>query len=266
MTAADLEPSGKGPATESTLESVKPPSPFYRKYRHWLLALVTALGLGVFIALLPDYIREALLHALNAQRYLAGLLIVFGLVALSLLWSAGERLDRWVFLYFNARGLRWRLHSLDWLMLIITQIGNGLFALSLALILFLIRDRRPAYEVVLGTLTLWLIVEVIKAAIRRPRPFESLTNIRIVGYREIGRSFPSGHTSQVFFLVTLLAQYYQFAPWAIVTLYILAGVVAVTRMYVGAHYPRDVLAGAMLGSVWGIVGILIDQSFPVGRG
>jgi membrane-associated phospholipid phosphatase len=37
-------------------------------------------------------------------------------------------------------------------------------------------------------------------------------------------------------------------------------------MYVGAHYPRDVLAGAILGSVIGLVGILIDQRFFVSSG
>jgi membrane-associated phospholipid phosphatase len=34
--------------------------------------------------------------------------------------------------------------------------------------------------------------------------------------------------------------------------------VGITRMYVGAHYPRDVLAGAILGSAWGLLGVLVD--------
>ena len=41
-------------------------------------------------------------------------------------------------------------------------------------------------------------------------------------------------------------------------LYATALLVGITRMYVGAHYPRDVLAGAILGSAWGLLGVLID--------
>lgn len=265
MTLLDLQEPEKPPPTPAErAEAAKPSTTFIRKYRHIILALASGLGLVLFVLVLPLYIQEALLHALQAQSFLVSLLLVLGLVALSLLWATGERIDQWLFLLFNLRGRRFK--SVDWLMLATTQMGNGIFALALGLVLFLIRDRRIAYEVVLGTLTLWLLVEVIKAIVRRPRPFERLTQTRIVGYREIGRSFPSGHTSQVFFLVSMLSGYYQFAIWGILLLYGLALTVAVTRMYVGAHYPRDVLAGAMLGSVWGIVGIIIDQHFPVGRG
>jgi membrane-associated phospholipid phosphatase len=43
--------------------------------------------------------------------------------------------------------------------------------------------------------------------------------------------------------------------------YGIAGLVAFTRVYVGAHYPRDVIAGAILGSVWGIVSVLVAPYF-----
>jgi len=41
-------------------------------------------------------------------------------------------------------------------------------------------------------------------------------------------------------------------------LYTIALLVGITRMYVGAHYPRDVLAGAILGIVWGLLGVLVN--------
>jgi undecaprenyl-diphosphatase len=44
-------------------------------------------------------------------------------------------------------------------------------------------------------------------------------------------------------------------------LYGIAALVAFTRVYVGAHYPRDVIAGAMLGLVWGILGALVVPYF-----
>ena len=237
---------------------------FLNRYRHILLALALAAGLILFLAILPGYIRGALVRSLRSQRLLASMLLLFSLLALSLLWSAGQRLDAWAFLFFNLRGNRpaW----LDELMLAFTQLGNGVAALVVAFFLFSTGLHRLAYELILGTLTLWLVVELVKAIIRRSRPFVILAETRIVGYRERGRSFPSGHTSQAFFIATMLAKYFHLNIWAVLLLYALAALVAVTRMYVGAHYPRDVLAGAILGSVWGLLGVIVDARFLVGRG
>jgi membrane-associated phospholipid phosphatase len=93
--------------------------------------------------------------------------------------------------------------------------------------------------------------------VERTRPFLVLTGTRIIGWRERGKSFPSGHTSQAFFMATLLAQYFQAGAMITGLLYFVAITVAVTRVYVGAHYPRDVIAGALLGSVWGLITNLI---------
>jgi membrane-associated phospholipid phosphatase len=184
------------------------------------------------------------------------MLLVFNFLAISLVWSTGQLLDTWAFLLFNVRGSRpvW----LDRMMLGFTQLGNGIAALGIALVLFLISDRLLAYELALGTVTLWLVVELIKLLVYRSRPFIHLTQARIVGYRAIGRSFPSGHTSQVFFMATLLAQHFHFSIGAVILVYGIAFLVGITRMYVGAHYPRDVLAGAILGSAWGLLGVIVD--------
>ena len=183
----------------------------------------------------------------------------FAALALSLLWAAGEKVDAWTFLVFNLRGRRARW--LDWSMLALTQFGNGLVPPILVGAFVYAGDRRLAYEVALGTLSLWMLVEGLKALVSRARPFVLLTHARVVGFREPGRSFPSGHTSQWFFLAALLIHHYQLGGWAAAGLYVLALAIGLTRMYVGAHYPRDVLAGAILGSLWGLIGILVDQRF-----
>ena len=196
-----------------------------------------------------------------AQPVVTVMLVVFGLLALSLLWSAGQRVDAWIFLYFNFRGRRplW----LDWVMLGLTQFGGGLAPALLAAVLFFSSEPDLAYELVLGSLTLALVVELAKAIFRRSRPFVRLTQTRIVGYRARGRSFPSGHTSQAFYMAALLLEHFHLGIGAAGALFILAGMVAVTRMYIGAHYPRDVLAGAILGSVWGLLGVMMDTNFAL---
>jgi len=190
------------------------------------------------------------------ERALVGMLFLFALVSLSLLWSAGQRLDARIFLSLNLRG--YHAQWMDRLMWLATQLGNIATAMAVALLLFLLSYRRLAVEIIFSTITLWLCVETIKVLTDRTRPFHVLEGARVIGWREPGRSFPSGHTAQTFFLVTLLSRWFQLGIGGTVALYAAAAFVGFTRMYVGAHYPRDVIGGAVLGSIWGILAMLVD--------
>jgi membrane-associated phospholipid phosphatase len=141
-------------------------------------------------------------------------------------------------------------------MFVITQLGSGMAALAIALVLFFTNNRRLAYELILGSVLLWLVVLLIKILIHRSRPSFQLTEARIVGYKQVGQSFPSGHTSQAFFLAVLLTQHFHLSMWITLLVFAAALMVGVTRMYVGAHYPRDVLAGIVLGSAWGLIWVV----------
>jgi membrane-associated phospholipid phosphatase len=227
-----------------------------RAYRPvaWLVFLIATLVL--FLAWMPSQMRLIIWHGLIARGILSSMLLVFSLLTVSLVWSAGQRLDVWAFRFFNLRGSRpvW----LDRTMLGFTQLGSGIASIAIGLVLFLAGYRLGAYELLLGTLSLWIVVELIKALVRRSRPFARITEARIVGYRAVGLSFPSGHTSQAFFMATLMASHFHASAWIVFLLYTIALFVGITRMYVGAHYPRDVLAGAILGSAWGLLGALVD--------
>jgi membrane-associated phospholipid phosphatase len=198
--------------------------------------------------------------ALSAQRGLVVLLSLFALLTLSLIWSAGQRLDTRVFKLFNMRVYPVWLDRCMWAA---TQLGNMLAAFIAALLLFMLNYRRLAIEIVFGTLTLWLLVEFIKALSDRDRPFVTLATTRVIGWREKGDSFPSGHTTQIFFLMTLFIHHFQFGMVVIAVLYAVAALVGFTRIYVGAHYPRDVVAGVVLGLVWGILAVLVDRYWLV---
>ena len=227
-----------------------------RKYRPAAWMVFLAASLVLFLAWMPAQMRTIIWHALVARGILSSMLLIFSLLAISLVWSVGQRVDVWAFLVFNLRGSRpvW----LDWTMLGFTQIGSGMAALAIGLILFFVGDHLVAYEFILGSLTLWMVVELVKAVVRRSRPSFRVAQARIIGYRAIGLSFPSGHTSQAFFMATLMAPYFHASAWAVFLLYTIALLVGITRMYVGAHYPRDVLAGAILGSAWGLLGVLVN--------
>ena len=87
---------------------------------------------------------------------------------------------------------------------------------------------------------------LLKYSINRPRPFES--NPKIIKAGKGGSpSFPSGHASEAFATATSLSLIYP--KWYIIApACAWAGIVGYSRMYLGVHYPSDVLAGAILGS------------------
>lgn len=59
--------------------------------------------------------------------------------------------------------------------------------------------------------------------------------------------------------MTLLIHTFELATGPALALYAIATFVGFTRTYVGAHYPRDVIGGVILGSAWGIVAVLVDH-------
>ena len=93
---------------------------------------------------------------------------------------------------------------------------------------------------------------VIKATVGRSRPVKTLADVRIVD-RVVSesRSFPSGHAlTAVFFMTYVALARRRGRVWAL----LLASAVAFSRVYVGMHFPSDVLAGAALGALGGWLG------------
>jgi membrane-associated phospholipid phosphatase len=224
--------------------------------RRPIFLLLLGIGLGLAFALLPEAARTSFLNAIATQRALVSLLSLFALLALSLIWSSGQRFDMYIFTLLNQRGYPAWLDRLMWLA---TQLGNMLVAFMLAGLFYLLNFHLLAVEIIIGTLSLWLLVELIKAISDRDRPFLTYEKARIIGWREKGNSFPSGHTTQIFFLVTLFIHRFQLEIGVSVVLYAVAALVGFTRIYLGAHYPRDVIAGLVLGSSWGIMAMLVDS-------
>lgn len=107
--------------------------------------------------------------------------------------------------------------------------------------------KRYALDAATGMAVNGLLTVSIKYAVHRERPFAAHPSI-IYKKTEAGSlSFPSGHTSSAFQMATALTLAYP--KWyVIVPAYGYACAIGYSRMYLGAHYPTDVLAGALIGS------------------
>jgi undecaprenyl-diphosphatase len=140
------------------------------------------------------------------------------------------------------------LDSLAWALAIITT-GGWVWVIG-TLVAYLARVpgswravQRLLPSVVIAT---WLIEYPIKAFFRRRRPFSRIVEALVIGKKPGSWSFPSGHTASSFASVWILAGVWpRYRP----LLLGLAGLVGFSRIYLGAHYPGDVLSGAVLGTL-----------------
>jgi undecaprenyl-diphosphatase len=149
-----------------------------------------------------------------------------------------------------------RVGWLDWFFIALSWIGSlGTVWLVIALVVSL-TWRRPAIllMVVAADVAASLLADLGKALIPRHRPYEHQ-----LGPHSSTHSFPSGHAATSFACATVLAHY---VPHLRVPLYVLAALIAFSRVYNGMHYPTDVLAGAILGVLVGLGVLAVGRRSP----
>ena len=110
------------------------------------------------------------------------------------------------------------------------------------------KDQRLFIPLGLTGGLVWSITElIIKPLIARLRPSSALDAATVIGGFPLGYSFPSTHATFAFALATVLS--YIEPKWK-KGLYVLALLISLSRIYLGHHYPGDVIVGGFLG--WGI--------------
>lgn len=113
----------------------------------------------------------------------------------------------------------------------------------MALMLFIPRKKNVLINGALAVVLVWAVKFIITFFWERQRPFVA-HSVNLLIEHSSNAGFPSNHASVSF----ALAQTVFFADrrWGVVA-YILAFLVSVSRVFVGVHYPSDILAGAVLG-------------------
>ena len=141
-----------------------------------------------------------------------------------------------------------RCRALDFLMPYITNLGGAKFSTLVAIIIFLVVDYQIGLEAGISLIVSHLIVHVIKRVANRPRPYITLKNVDEAKIPFEPYSFPSGHTTAAFSLAITLRFYTPIWEWECFLLAI-ASLVGISRVYLGVHYPSDILIGGLVGTV-----------------
>jgi undecaprenyl-diphosphatase len=135
----------------------------------------------------------------------------------------------------------------------ITHIGGATFSILTVLFFILLfpQDLRMTAVASACSLTISHIpVAVMKRLYPRQRPYLALSETKVLPNPLKDHSFPSGHTTAVFSIVVPFLLAFPHLSFLLIPLAIS---VALSRIYLGLHYPSDVLAGCLLGTVVGIL-------------
>lgn len=180
--------------------------------------------------------------------------VVPALCLLGMALIASQTRNAALFLTLNGWAARTPPMLWEWL----TALGDTMTALCVVLML---ARRRPdiVLAAMIAALVATLSTHLVKDLLALPRPLATLGDaVNVIGVKLRQGSFPSGHTATAFTLAAVLGAYLR-AKRMLAGLILAATLIGASRVAVGAHWPLDLLGGALMGWCSGLAGVWLTQ-------
>lgn len=146
----------------------------------------------------------------------------------------------------------------------ITHVGGATFTISITLLFLFLSSSTLQLTAIASAISLTishLPVAFIKKVFPRNRPYVVLDEIHVLAKPLRDHSFPSGHTTAIF---SVIIPFILLTPSLGILLLPLGGFVGLSRIFLGLHYPSDVVVGCVLGSSVGFCSYLFVQHIFLG--
>ena len=147
---------------------------------------------------------------------------------------------------------RHRAIGLTTLMKIMTKIGDG-YVWGFICIVIAFINFHAGLAMMIGSVAQVVIQQIVKHIFNRERPYVTYDDIYYIIPPPDKFSFPSGHTAGAFVMVFALFHFY---PAFFSIMLVAACLIAFSRVYLGLHYPSDIVAGILLGYISYKIGIV----------
>jgi undecaprenyl-diphosphatase len=157
--------------------------------------------------------------------------------------GAGRTFDRSLHRFLNrSRGPR-----VEAAFKAITELGSLWAAAAASAVLARAGRKRAAADALGAALAMWGVGQILKKVTDRPRPYQAMEDSRLLIAEPTGTSWPSSHPAVLLAFVAVAGRDLGANRGSKAALSALAGLVGLSRISLGVHYPSDVAAGLLLG-------------------
>jgi undecaprenyl-diphosphatase len=148
----------------------------------------------------------------------------------------------------------------------VTELGSIWASVGATAVLAARGRHREGLDALGAAGAMWLAGQGAKKWFGRPRPYHAFPDVRLLIDRPRGTTWPSSHPAVLLAFVTVASRDLGLPPSARAAVTGLAGAVAASRVYLGVHYPADVIGGLLLGKGVADVWSAVVSPLFMGRG
>lgn len=165
------------------------------------------------------------------------------------------QLDETVFFFIN-KALKSK--ALDAFFSLATRLAEPPSIIILCILIFVLgryKEKLVSVFILFTCYIAYFLVGALKGIVNRPRPIEVYTEISVMGTSQ-SAAFPSMHATLIAVVVTMLCFKYKKLGFALIPIALLVGA---SRVYLGHHYPTDVVVGLLIGSLLSMLFLGIEK-------